>query len=325
MKNLYFSLFLAWFIVGQTNAQTLIAVTNDAGSSFYATLDLAISNAVAGDYIYLPGGNFTISVPIAKKLQIIGVGHNPDSCAVTGITQVSGNFTINSSSDHGLITGLKIWGSINFTLTTGQTLSYFSIERCNLNAVSIATNSSNIFINECVIGSVSGSNSQGILVSKCIFSGGVSGFVANTDINNNLFLNSITYPTAGCDFKNNIFLSGMPSPSANYTALYQNNSFTSAVSSLYNCQNSVVASAAELFVKKTKTGFDYDQDYHILATSPAHNAGTDKKDLGIYGTSSPWKEGSLPGNPHLQRLRSQSVSSLNGNLDVKTKVAAQDF
>lgn len=324
MKNLSFLVILAFLIPVKSKAQTLIAVHNETGSTFYANLDSAIVHSVAGDFIYLPGGNFTISKPINKKLQIVGVGHNPDSCYVTGITQVTGNFTINNGSDHGSIAGLKIWGDIKFTLTTGQTLNYFSIERCNLNAVSIATNSTNILINECVIGSVSGSSSQEVLVSKCIFSGGVSGFVANTNINNNIFLNAIGYPTAGCDFKNNIFLSAGFSPAASYTASYQNNSFTSAVSSLYNCHNNVVASAAELFVKKTKAGFDYDQDYHLLATSPAHNAGTDKTDLGIYGTSSPWKEGSLPGNPHVQRLQSQSVSSLNGNLDVKVKVAAQD-
>ena len=325
MKNLYFLAILVLFIHGSSKAQTLIAVTNDNGSSFYPTLDLAITNAIAGDFIYLPGGNFTISVPIAEKLQIVGVGHNPDSCAVTGITQVTGNFILNSGSDHGLITGLKIWGSVNFTLTTGQTLKYFSIERCNLNSVSIATNSTNILINECVIGSVSGSNSQGILVSKCIFSGGVGGFAANTNINNNIFLNGITYPTTGCDFKNNIFLSAGFTPSASYTASYQNNSFTGTVASLHNCYNNITAPADGLFVKKTKAGFDYDQDYHVLATSPAHNAGTDKTDLGIYGTVSPWKEGSLPGNPHVQRVRSKTVSSLNGNLDVKTKVAAQDL
>ena len=154
MKNIYFLAILALFIHGNSKAQTLIAVTNDTGSSFYSTLDLAITNATAGDYIYLPGGNFTISVPIAKKLQIVGIGHNPDSCAVTGITQVTGDFKITCGSDHGSISGLKIWGNINFTLTTGQTISYYSIERCNLNSVSIATNSTKILINECVIGGV---------------------------------------------------------------------------------------------------------------------------------------------------------------------------
>lgn len=325
MKNLYFLAILIWLSSGQTSAQTLIAVTNDTGSSFYSTLDLAITNATAGDYIYLPGGSFTISMPIAKKLQIVGVGHNPDSCIVSGISQVIGDFVINSGSDHGSISGLKIWGNINFKLNTGQTISYYSIERCNLNSVSIATNSTKILINECVIGNVSGSNSQGILVSKCIFSGGVGGFAANSFINNNVFLTtSFGYPTSGCDFKNNIFLSAGPYPAAGYTATYQNNSFTSEVTSLHNCYNNIVVPADGLFVKKTKAGFDYDQDYHVLATSPAHNAGTDKTDLGIYGTASPWKEGSLPGNPHVQRVQSKTVSTLDGNLDVKTNVVAQD-
>jgi len=325
MKNLYFLTILALFVHGNSKAQTLIAVTNATGSSFYTTLDSAIVHSVAGDYIYLPGGNFTISKPITKKLQIVGVGHNPDSCAITGITQVTGNFTINSGSDHGSITGFKIWGDISFTLTTGQAINYYSVERCNFGSVTLATLSSKILINECVIhGNIGGNNSQGFLLSKCIVEGTyISGFVANTFINNNIFLSGFNYPTSGCDFKNNIFISSGPTPGN--TALYQNNSFTNSVISLYNCHNNIVGSAADLFKNKTKAGFDYDQDYHILSTSTAHNAGTDGTDLGIYGTSSPWKEGSVPNNPHLQRLRSKTVSTLNGNLDVKTKVAAQDY
>ncbi len=325
MKNLYFLAILALFIHGNSKAQTLIAVTNDTGSSFYSTLDLAITNAIDGDYIYLPGGNFKISKPINKKLQIVGVGHNPDSCTTTGITQVTGEFRIINGSDHGSVSGLKIYGNIVFASATDQTIKYYSIEHCNMSGVILAPQSSNILINECIIYGINANGSQGILVSKSIIEGGCGGFAANSFINNNVFLTtSFGYPTSGCDFKNNIFLSAGPYPVAGYTATYQNNSFTTEVASLHNCYNNIVSPADGLFVKKTKAGFDYDQDYHVLATSPAHNAGTDKTDLGIYGTASPWKEGSLPGNPHLQRLRSQSVSSLNGNLDVKTKVAAQD-
>lgn len=317
MKTLFSILFILFVSIG-INAQTLIAVHNETGSSFYSNLDSAIVNSVAGDFIYLPGGSFKISKPINKKLQIVGVGHNPDSCMATGITQITGNFVINSTSGHGSIIGLKINGDIIFT--AGQTVTYFSIERCNLNSVSLTSQSTNILFNECGInGSIAGNSSQGIHLTKCIIGGNVGGFIANTTINNNVFFKStFTYPTGGCFFKNNIFLSNGPTPNPGYTALYQNNSFANLVSSIHNCHNNIMVAVADLFGNKS---FDYDQDYHLLSTSPARNAGTDGTDLGIYGTGSPWKEGSVPGNPHIQ---TKMISTIDSKPNVKIKVAAQD-
>jgi len=242
----------------------------------------------------------------------------------TRITQVTGSFTIKKGSDHGSMTGMKIGGGITFSLSTGESINYYSIERCNIGSnVSIATKSSQILISECVInGSVTGSSSQGFQLTKCIVTGSVSGFIANSFADNNVFLGG---SFDGCFFRNNIFLSYVASPSAASTTVFQNNSFTSAVSSLHNCHNNIVAPTTGLFKNKTKTVFDYDQDYHILATSPAHNAGTDSTDLGIYGTSSPWKDGSLPGNPHVQKVQSKTVSTIDGKLEVKTNIAAQDY
>jgi len=322
------------FSTSPIQSQTLIAVQNSTSSSFYASLDSAIVHAVAGDFIYLPGGNFTISKPINKKLQIIGVGHNPDSCVSTRITQVTGEFTINSGSDHGSITGIKIPGSISL-----NSIIYYSIERCNLNSISIATNSTNILVNECVIhGSISGSESLGFQLTKCIVDGSsVYGFIAKTYIINNIFMSPLYLGAAweskhriqGCFFKNNIFLSTVTyNSSSTIDNLFQNNLFNSGItltSSNGTLHNNIVGPVTDLFKNKTKALFDYDQDYHILTTSPAHNAGTDKTDLGIYGTASPWKEGSVPDNPHIQKLIPQSVSTAAGNLDVKIKVAAQDF
>lgn len=308
-----------------TQAQTMIAVQNETGSSFYASLDTAIVKAHTGDYIYLPGGNFTVSKPIDKKLHIVGVGHNPDSCKVAGVTQVIGSLTIKKGSDHSSVSGILLTGGITFSLSTGESLNYFSIERCNIGGgVSIVSKSSQILISECVInGSVYGNSSQGFQLTKCIVSGGVSGFIADSFADNNVFLSSSSLD--GCFFRNNIFLTYVASPDPSNTTVFQNNSFTSTVSSIYNCHNNIVAPTTGLFKNKTKTGFDYDQDYHILATSPAHNAGTDGTDLGIYGTSSPWKEGSLPGNPHVQKVQSKTVSTIDGKLEVLTNIAAQDY
>jgi len=344
MKRIIYLTLLAsiLFLAKNTNAQSPIAVQNESGSTFYSTLDLAITNAKAGDYIYIPGGSFTISVPIDKQLQIIGVGHNPDSCAVTGITQVTGNILIKNGSDHGLLSGMKISGTISFGTSpyTDVSISNYTIERCNIgDAINLATKSTNTLIIECVLkGLISGNYSQGFQMSKCIYEGSLLySFDSNAYFSNNIFLYSNSFlffwGIRGCFFKNNIFLTprlydawgtygSVPYPSINNT--FQNNIVQlSTLSSSNNIfQNNITGTATTLFVNQSGSVFDYKQDYHIKTDSPAHNKGTDGTDLGIYGTGSPWKEGSLPNNPHIQ---SKSISTVNGNLNVKIKVAAQDY
>lgn len=346
ISNLFLLGFIL-FLAIPTQAQSPIAVQNDNGTSFYATLDLAITNAKAGDYVYLPGGTFTISVPIDKQLQIIGVGHNPDSCAFTGITQVTGNVLIKNGSDHGLLTGMKISGTISFGTSpyTDVSISYYTIERCNIGgAINLATKSTNTLINECIIhGLIIGNYTQGFQLSKCIVepssnSGAyfysLYNFDSNAYFNNNIFLTTSYYnlnywcSVKNCYFRNNIFLSRTIvgcNPIENN--LFQNNLLNAYnanqdISSTNNVfRNNILGTITTLFKNQSGNLFDYKQDYHILDASTAHNAGTDGTDLGIYGTGNPWKEGSLPSYPHIQ---SKSISTVNGNLNVKVKVAAQD-
>ena len=286
---------------------------------------MAITNATNGDYIYLPGGSFKITVPIDKLLNIIGAGHNPDSCAASGITVIVGDFNIKSGSDHGSLSGLKIGGAITFTTNENQFLNYYSIDRCNIKDVYISPRSSNIIINECVVtGSIDGGNAQGFQLSKCIVEGsGISAFDSNAYFINNIFIGSKYLIVSGCSFRNNIFLSSVTYYQNVFQNTFQNNLFNGGYTLGGNqiLLNNIIVPVSTLFVNQSGTAFDYKQDYHILTDSPAHNAGTDGTDLGIYGTSSPWKEGSVPSNPHIQ---SKSISTVNGNLNIKIKVAAQD-
>lgn len=258
---------------------------------------------------------------------IVGVGHNPDSCAATRITQVTGIFNINSGSNGGSISGIKINDGITFT--AGQTVANYLIERCNLPGLTLALLSSNILVNECVIhASITGSGSQGFQLTRCIIDGGyISGISANAFFVNNIFLSTLTigsasYPVKGGFFKNNIFLLGV-TESSSTDNLFQNNLFNTLGSVITSIKhNNIAGPVTDLFKNKTKAIFDYDQDYHILTTSPAHNASTDGTDLGIYGTGSPWKDGSMPGNPHIQK---NIISTISGLPNINTKVAAQDY
>ncbi len=330
--------FLVLLISASTSAQSLIAVQNGSNATYYASLDSAITYAAAGSYIYIPGGSFTLTKSINKELHIIGVGHNPDSCAVTGISEVIGNFLILNGSDHGSILGLKISGTISFGSSpyTDVSINYYDIERCNIgNDIYLATNSTHILINECIIrGRIFGNNTQLFQMSKSIIeTSSLYYFNSNAYFINNIFLANNSFyhyyywsTIKDSNFRNNIFLT---IPFANSSDCINNQFQNNLFNTIYSLpasptnvfQNNITGPVATLFKNQSGYYFDYKQDYHILPDSPAHNAGTDGTDLGIYGTGTPWKEGSLPGNPHIQ---SSSISTVNGNLNVKIKVASQD-
>ena len=65
-------------------------------------------------------------------------------------------------------------------------------------------------------------------------------------------------------------------------------------------------------------------NFHLRPGCLGKNAGTDGTDLGIYGGSFPWKNGSLPPNPHIQTKNISSATDPIGNLNVNIKVKAQE-
>lgn len=69
--------------------------------------------------------------------------------------------------------------------------------------------------------------------------------------------------------------------------------------------------------------FSYQYDFNLQIQSPGINAGTDGTDIGIYGGAFPWKEGSIPINPHIQTKTISSTTDPSGNLPVNIKVMTQ--
>jgi len=87
--------------------------------------------------------------------------------------------------------------------------------------------------------------------------------------------------------------------------------------------NIVNQTQSTIFVNQSGNSFSYDDDYHLQSTCPGKNAGRDGTDIGIYGGASPWKEGSIPFNPHIQTLNISPVTNSSGNLNVNIQVEAQ--
>jgi len=153
MKTIRFSAIILFVLVIMISAynQSYIVLQHGSNVSQFTILDSAIVHAQNRDYIYLPGGNFTLNANINKKLYIYGAGHYPGSTSVNNLTKILNNLTIVSGADSGLITGVSFTGNITFgTSTSNQVIHTFSLIRCILSGnislsspfVSMATGSS---------------------------------------------------------------------------------------------------------------------------------------------------------------------------------------
>ena len=139
---------------------------------------------------------------------------------------------------------------------------------------------------------------------------------------NNIILN-IPYSSISISVLENNFL-----PGTNYinSSILNNNISYSGINITtqnVGANNLFGQEAGSIFVKED-SDFEYGNDYHLQADCEGKNAGKDGTDMGIYGGAFPWKEGSIPFNPHYQRINISPTTDNNGNLNVNIKVAAQE-
>jgi len=114
---------------------------------------------------------------------------------------------------------------------------------------------------------------------------------------------------------------------ASYNCQFVKNLIIPAVNSWgSNTQvNSILGQTlANTFVNAPGTSFVYGSNYHLLGTSPGKNYGTDGTDVGIYGTTTPYKDGAVPFNPHIMSKTISSELTPAGVLNVNVTVSAQD-
>ena len=307
----------------QAIAQNLIAVQNGNAPKFFQQVDDAIVNAVDGDTLYIPGGSWNLTQPINKRLHLIGVGHHPDSTKVTFPTKIS-QINLDSGASNGSITGINILGG--FMVQTE--MNNYTVKRCRIYIVGLVAKASNFLFIENAI-----DNGFSVFISasnfSCfnnIFSGGGSGsIITNSIFKNNVFLQFIAANFSL--FENNIICSIDPFNYVN-NSIARNNiftyNFTFDYSTNVGSNNLFGQPQPGIFVNQSGNTFDYSHNYHLQPNNPGKNAGTDGTDIGIYGGIYPWKEGSIPSNPHFQSIQIAPKTDANGNLNVKIKVAAQD-
>lgn len=333
-------LFITLLYVAFTNAQSIITIQRGNTTIFATTLDSAIIKAQNGDYIYLPGGLIATSssaLTINKNLKIFGAGYHPDSSSATGITQITPIVYFTTGADSSLLTGVYLNQAIGFL----SSLSNITITRCSFTTLDQNNSSiSNIFISENIIrGNVNGgvnSNSNIVFQKNIVYDGVI---FKNYSVLNNIFLRqnqfgSFINSSSNNVFENNVFINPASSfnGGGNINNTFNNNLFVLDSATLYsmntsgtNSNNIFNQNPSNIFVNLIPNAqWTSAQNFHLKPGSAGIGKGKDGTDIGVYGTSLPFKEGGIPLNPHIRSAVIAGTTNSAGKLSISINVAAQN-
>jgi hypothetical protein len=319
-------------------AQNKITLSHLGVPSFYTNLTTAITSAANGDTLYLPGGTIqptASDITVNKSVHIVGAGHYPDSTAATGRTIIttlrfltgSGGGSIQGCSITNLYIGYASNQNITGLSVSRCTIGYFRLGNDNVSTIDNTYLTDNVFTGDLLIHSaypnvlvlrniVNSGNlaGQGLYIKNNIFykfySNALSGFTSCTFENNIIIStssNSLTIGSQNSNFSNNLFIPNV----SNWGTNTQQNSLLNQT-------------LANTFENASGTAFSYDYNYKLKTASPGNNFGTDGTDVGIYGTTSPYKDGAVPFNPHIVFKSISTETTPQGILNVTISVSAQD-
>ena len=350
-------IFLFVFLSNGTIAQNLIAVQNGGNPTFYTKLDSAIYYAQNEDTLYLPGGNFIgPTVIINKRLHFIGAGIHPDSSFATRPTKIQGSFYLEENSEGTSFTGMEFNDLFVCSNSSCNSVGNYFVSRCKISGVveigntgNEPTTANNNTFCENILNSIIGHYSQ----NNTFFNNMIGGYVTKLG-SNNLFRNNIFFMggagLCGCGwtscsyayflfitnsfFENNIYLSGSYNTWQSFQCnvgdcIFRNNLFMDDLDmnnlcpGCYTYNNIDNQPQNSVFINQTGNNFSFALNYHLQTNCPGKNAGTDGTDVGVYGGYYPWKDGSMPFNPHIQFQNIYNSTDLNGNLHIDLKVSAQ--
>lgn len=289
----------------------------------FTTLSGAVGSAsvLAGDTILVSGSTtpyagFTIN----KRLTVIGpgyfLGENTGLQSDTNDAEI--NSTVTVSAPGTVIMGLFFQRSLFINANN------VTIERCrmevpagvpNENPLYIYTNDS-VIVRQCYIKqnansfsavTVQGNSTQIFIQNNYIEYAGTGNHAITVitsaitgNISNNTISGNVGNVGGGFTFNNNILRSGTFSPTANIT--YNNNIGNSTQFGILNGNQQNVSMSSVFVVSGTS-----DSKWQALITGPAHNAGLDGTDCGMFGGASPYRLSGAPSIP--------LVYSINGSID----------
>ena len=320
--------FLAIFFCAGVHAQAFIIERGSTVVSF-GTITEAIAALQDGDVFYIPPGvHGSGTMSITKRVNMIGAGYAGGGASVI-------NGTVQFSANGNNITGIR------FAAMSLQGISNTHFNRCmftsDVSGTSNTSSMSGILFTECEFRSTFGSGytPRGVVASKCIFKGQI--IVRESTIYNSIIglTGNNTFPTLNtddnCVFQNNIFISSMVNTTTEFymynvrNTTFNNNLFVGGVpnySQATDCtftpDNIVEELYSNVFTDPAA------EDYTLKAVCRGKNAGTDGKDMGLFGTSVPFKESRLPAIPYFSLKNIGTEVNEAGNLPVKFVVEAQE-
>lgn len=334
--------FLTAFLLTLSASATILQVDNrsSAPSAVYSTILLAHNAASNGDTIYIHGSATTYAVgPITKELHLFGDGYQPNS-SIKLRTVLSG-ITFNALSAGSTLQGVKV----NNAVTVAD--SNITISRCEVGEIYVQnTRARNILIYNNIILTRVRVDLNALGTNLLISNNIVSGFIlsegnlganpkANALIANNLFMGAgagdFAFSRGGTPSNsfvnqtviNNVFVYRSPHTPTTHNEIncnfsnnlsYQCSTGTFHTTGLNSGANNIV-NTNPLFISNTNTTFETTDDFHYPSNSPLVNAGTDTKDIGIYGGSYPWPDGGISGSGFMysQEARIPQVNLMNIN------------
>ena len=311
----------------------VFTVSNVTGASaMYTDVQPAVDAAALGDTVFVHaspnkyGGTYNVR----KRIVLLGEG-----------------------------TGSYLY-QINIDSLAGQPASGLVIDGIQLDYMIVASNGpaqsiKGVIFTNCYVNQYATLNGPGYIIVKNIFAyyvnlgsnsifsnNIVAYYVANGSNNviaNNIFVKEYSNnygnirSVTNCSVTNNIFLILTPVISGGTNNTYSKNIQVGTdlpTGNFSGIQVSPSGALASVVFSETgiTTGMDagtlYRYYWSQLATSPAKNAGTDGKDLGIYGGSYPWATGKLfsgdPGLPKVTLVEVQNaVLAPGGTLKINIK------
>lgn len=303
---------------------------------------MAYAAAVDGDTIYITGGTYVPPTSFNKRLAIYGAGHFPSATTATQTTNISGEFNLGDQADGSHLEGLNFYNSINYPTNS---VNDFSVKRCfiagNVSAGSASGNYclNNVYAENVIQGDINLNNLRSAIFSNNFIRGASSNLIGDV-FQNNIFLRKsdhydsgafVIYYANATIFNNNIFIQTASYYSTQYilnngTCTWTNNVFSLSSPVLgvdpILIGNTYGINMTDIFMNYTfNTPFNYSYDYHL---KPAGLAlpNTDGTQVGVYGGSAPFKDFSIPVNPHINSAVISQESN-NGLLNVNIQVQAQ--
>ena len=331
--------------------QPRIVVQHAGNAQVFTDLVEAITAAENNADLYLSGGTFIAPDGFAldKTLHFIGAGMHTDSTAATGATILatssSGYFRLTSGANGSSFTGVQFntpTSNTCFGLGTGagdQNVVSVEFLRCvfwqrvALGAVDPAASSS--AFTECIFHDILYGYDATALFTRCIFDyqAGTGAEITGFGTGGLTMLNCVCLGTrvgnsGGANVSNCVFTrtsapfwqSGGMTMTNN---LLVSDALVSNMTGFTESGNILNVPAASIFMSEADTDYQFSDDLHLQSTCPGVGGGTDGTDIGIYGTTSPSKEGAMPHTPYFRKVGIAPGTDANGNLPVSVRVAAQ--